>query len=1001
MVKLTKLQWLVCFLLASILGVQAQTDKPVVTIRTQLEFGSAITLYPKTESYDIPISIDFGDGQLETKNIDPNASGYFSKFEGTVKGEVIKIYAPLTKLEADELKITSIKLLQQDKLKYLSLKKNLITKDQLDLVGAPSLETLDLSYNKMSSFDFRPFTALKVLNISHNESVGNILVEGLEKIETIDLSYCDVSVFYPVRLPNLRSLDLNHNTLMELELGDNYPMLSSLNVSKNELTTLNLSKCTELAQLNCDSNAMATLDVSANVKLVRLNCAVNKLKSLNVSHNTELTGLSCGFNDGISALDISSLGKLSDLSCESNKIDFLDLSNATYLKRLNASGNELAFLDFDANGGSLQFVDVRDNKNMTACSINFMFMTLPVHNGRAWSANLLIKGCPGAEQSDPSKIEMQSEDTPWILDVRGDQSATCDQVPIKIIESKNGTMSLTQSTNKYGQEYRPITDKAYIGRLIKAEIKANEGYEFAGIKVNDKLFRHNRFVISEANSTIEPVFLLPSILTLKAKKGHDLSIAFTVPEGSDGLTIDWGDGVRMPYNISSTSLTRLDHKALGETIKIEGEIKHAMLDSYPQVGDFDNDLQGIEIQSQSKLEILELFMNPGIKKLDLRGCPNLQELNCEFCGIETLDVSNLVELKTLRCSGNELRSLDVKNLVNLEDLGIKKNHISEMDLTANTKLKKLEVHTNQLSDIKGLDKLTELEMFNASFNNLSNIDVSKNGKLTALYLSGNQLEKLDLTNNTSLVSLHFDRNKIKHLDLSKNINLGAIHCESNGMTACELNDFYFTLPQHKAIPDYQQNFTLFVKEAESDSHNQAEKAASLIASLKGWKVNYEGDGTGCNEAYIQILPAENGALSLLKSDGGEVKSGDKVKVDTPLTIKAVANEGFHVKHVRANGKNIEDLTIPYVLKGFTVFQLITQQGTAVWVPVEENIFGISNHTILVNCKAQAVSLYDLMGNTIYKGGKEDSYRIEVEPGAYILQITNNQNNMRAYKVIVE
>lgn len=1001
MVKTTRLLWFVVLLLASMLGVQAQTDKPIITLHTQMEFGASITLYPKTESYDIPISIDFGDGKLETKNIDPTASGFFSKFQGIVKGEVIKIYAPLTKLEADELQITSIKCEHQDKLKYLSLKTNLITKDRLDLTGAPALETLDLSYNKMSSFDFRPFTALKLLNVSHNEAVGNVLVEGLDNIETIDLSYCDVSVFYPVRLPKLRNLDLNHNALMDLQLGDNYPMLSSLNVSKNELTTLDLSKCVELTQFNCDSNAMTALDVSANVELIRLSCAANKLKSLNVSHNVQLTGLACGFNDGITTLDISNLSKLSDLSCESNKIDFLDFSNTTYLKRLNASDNELSFIDFNSNGGNLQFVDIRNNKNMTACSINFMFMTLPLHNGKAWSANLLIKGCPGAEQSDPSKIVMQSEDTPWIPDVSGDKSATCDQVPIKIIESKNGTMSLTQSTDKYGQDYKPVTDKAYIGRLIKAEVQANEGYEFAGIKVNDKLWRHSQFIISEADANIEPIFLLPSVLVLKVKKGHDLSVAFSVPEGNEGLVVDWGDGVKMPYKVSSTGLTRLEHKALGETIKIEGEIKHAMLDSYPGVGDFDNDLQGIEVQSQPKLESLELFMNPGITALDLKECPNLQELNCEFCGLQTLDVSNLAALKILKCSGNALRALDVKDLIHLEDLGIKKNLISNIDLTNNTELKKLEVHTNELSEIKGLDKLVELEAFNASFNKLTGVDVSKNIKLVTLALSGNQLERLDLTNNVNLVSLHFDKNKIKSLDLSKNINLGVIHCESNGMTACELNDFYFTLPQHKPIPDYQQNFTLFVKEAKSDTHNQAEKAASLIAALKGWKINYEGDGSGCDAAYVEILPVENGALTLQKSDGSEVKSGDKVKIDTPLTIKATANEGFHVAHVRANGKTIEDTTIPYTVKGFTVFQLVIEQGTAVLVPVEENIFSVSEGAILVTGRVKTVSLYDLSGRNIYRADGGDVHRIPVQPGAYILQVVHDQGEAKAYKIIVE
>lgn len=936
-------------------------------------------------------------GKSLLKTSIPNDSGYFARVDGIVKGNIIKIYAPLTKLEIDEAEIDSIAFSNQEELKFLSLKKNQITKANLDLTGAVNLEHIDLSTNNMSSFDFRPYTQLKSINLSNNPAVGNILVEGCEALESIDLSHCDVSVFYPVQLPNLKILNFAHNALMELEIGNLYPALSSLNIDHNDIERIDVTACKELNQLSCDNNSLESLDVSFNLKLSQLSCANNKLKALNVSHNTKLTGLNCANNDGIRTLDISNLGMLTQLSCDHNKIDYLDLRKAIYLKRLTAAGNALTFLDFDGNY-ALQYVDIRDNKNMSACAINFMFMTLPPHNGKTYYDNLLIKGCEGAETSNPAKIVAQDEDQPWQLDVAGNASAQCGLVPITIAKSQHGTAKYTQSTNEFGQNYEPITEQAYLGRVIKAEVKADEGYVFKGIKINDQLFPYEQFVVNESGATVEALFELPTMMTLKAEIGHDMSLAFAVPEGSEGLTIDWGDGQKMQYKVVSEGLTRIEHKAIGETITIEGDVKAAMFDSYPGTGTFENDLRGISIQNQPKMERLELFMNNNIRNIDLSGCPNLRVLNCEYTGISNLDVSHLTKLDTLMCGGNNLNSIDVANLVELKALNIKGNNIRTIDVTNNTKLVKLEVLNNAIQEIIGLDKLIELKQLNASFNEFETIDLSKNTKLIGLALSKNKLKSLDLSNNPNIVTLMFDENNIKSIDLSKNTNLGFISMAGNGMTACELNDFYFLLPKHTPIPNFHLNFDLIVKESESNKHNDAQKAASLIAMLKGWKVNEAGDGTGCDESYVQIEKSENGTITIGDKNGNPVNSGDKVKNNTVLVIKATPADGHILEKVNANGQLVNNLD-EYVVNGYTVFKAFFKVDTSVETPEDAAAFTVAGKTILVD-KAEQVDLYNIAGYRVYSAQKMDSYQIDVEEGAYILKIANN-GKVNAYKVIVK
>lgn len=1002
--KTSKFMWLFVCSLLSLFTVNAQ-EGPSVTMHTTLEHGTSITLFPKTDSKETPIRIDFGDGEIVEKKIDPNSSGYFARFDGAVKGEYIKIYAPLISLEADELDIDQFSLNGQDKLIRLSLKKNLIDKENLDIMGAPNLEILDLSYNRMSSYDFRPYKNLKQLNLSHNPSVGNILLsEGID-IEAIDLSYCDVSVFYPISLPKLSSINLSHNALMNLEIADHYPNLSALNVEHNDLEELDVTKCYELAQLVCDSNRLTSIDVTFNAKLTQLNCAVNQIQHLNVSNNKILTSLSCGHNN-ISELDITNLAMLTQLSCENNKIDFLNLPSATFLKRLTANDNKLHFLDFDQNRGSLQFVDIRNNENTTAASINFMFQTLPEHNGRSYSSNFLIKGCTGAEHSDPSLINMNTGgDNDWILDINGDGHIADpsfdynQKYPIIVKQSQFGTMTLTQSTNKYGQDYKPVQNEVYVGRVIKADVNPQVGYIFKGILINGQLFAHNIFVINEPNSTIEPLFEKPSIIKLRVDQEQELSFALSVPEGKEGVTIDWGDGVKVPYKVATTGLTRINQKAISETVIIEGAIKKAVFDSYPGMdAGIDNNLKGIEITSQKSLKSLELFMNQRIGSLDLTECPNLTTLNCEYCGLTSLNLDGLTKLDTLMCGGNSLKELNLEHLNNLVELNVKGNNLTRLNVTNSPKLVKLVVTNNSLSAIEGLDKLSKLKSLDVSFNSFEELDLSKNAELIGLSVQNNNLTTLDLSKNAELVTFNFNNNNIKALDLSNNQKLGYVSLAGNAMTACQLNDFYYTLPNHVDIEGFQLNFTLFTSDNQGNK-NDADHAESKIAVLKGWKLNYEGDGSGCDEVYIDVVPVKNGSLTIKNATNSVVVPGTKVKKSTKLTFEAKADDGFHCAFLQANGKKIE-MNEPYTIERYTIFRLAIQKGTAI-ENVEQNIFRVENGTLIVEQPSSNVVLYDMSGNTLFTSEVKDVVEISVKPGAYILKVTNGGNGTQVYKVIVK
>ena len=137
--------------------------------------------------------------------------------------------------------------------------------------------------------------------------------EEVEQVITIEI--------YPATgITTLQGIE--HFTKLE-ELG--------CDISQSKLTSLDVSKNTELKELWCnstnkrDSNKLTSLDVSKNTKLEVLWCRFNRLTSLDLSKSTELTVLMCDGNQ-LTSLDLSKNTSLTSLDCSSNQLASLDLS---------------------------------------------------------------------------------------------------------------------------------------------------------------------------------------------------------------------------------------------------------------------------------------------------------------------------------------------------------------------------------------------------------------------------------------------------------------------------------------------------------------------------------------------------------------------------------------------------------------------------------------------------------------------------------------------------
>ena len=187
---------------------------------------------------------------------------------------------------------------------------------------------------------------------------------------------------------NITGLDASHNTeLAELFCSNN--KLTALDISSNIkleklycfgnlIPSIDISRNTELTELDCSDNQIVALDVSKNTKLTKLLCANNKLAALDARSNTKLEQLYC-FGNLIPSIDVSSNTELTELDCSNNQIVALDVSKNTKLTKLLCANNKLVALDASNNtkleqlycfGNSLPQLDLKTNTYLSSLYCN-------------------------------------------------------------------------------------------------------------------------------------------------------------------------------------------------------------------------------------------------------------------------------------------------------------------------------------------------------------------------------------------------------------------------------------------------------------------------------------------------------------------------------------------------------------------------------------------------------------------------------------------------------
>lgn len=223
----------------------------------------------------------------------------------------------------------------------------------------------------MKKFVFGFLLLITAQAYSQLDAQGNIIFQDSRFKSILLFSNIDKNSdkqISPSECLNVTSLDLNNTGATKITSANElsyFVNLTSLDISSNSLTSLDVKKLTKLNTLNFRLNAIEKIDLSKNTALTTLICDGNNyLDSLNLKNLTSLQRLDIGTNYVMKEIDLTSNVNLKTLWAQNTDIINLDLTKNVNLTSVFFVTSELESISFPAST-KLVSIDLSYNKLKT------------------------------------------------------------------------------------------------------------------------------------------------------------------------------------------------------------------------------------------------------------------------------------------------------------------------------------------------------------------------------------------------------------------------------------------------------------------------------------------------------------------------------------------------------------------------------------------------------------------------------------------------------------
>ena len=240
--------------------------------------------------------------------------------------------------------------------------------DLSGLENFTNVKVVNCSGNSIASINVNTLIQLEELKANNNVITSVVLFGAASSLKKIDLNNNQLTSLNTDNFINLTTLYAYNNSLANISFNNN-PLLASLNLRINFLTSLDVSVLPSLSWVSCDDNDLVSLNVSGLSQIDEIVCSNNLLTSLNLNGLTTLRILYCGGNQ-INTINLSTLSTLSILECSNNPLSFITVDGLTNLVFLNVSNTTISTIDCSQSGVvqlwasyclNLQTINVQNN----------------------------------------------------------------------------------------------------------------------------------------------------------------------------------------------------------------------------------------------------------------------------------------------------------------------------------------------------------------------------------------------------------------------------------------------------------------------------------------------------------------------------------------------------------------------------------------------------------------------------------------------------------------
>ncbi|MTH15477.1 T9SS type A sorting domain-containing protein [Flavobacterium sp. LC2016-01] len=630
-----------------------------------------------------------------------------------------------------------------------------------------------------------------------------------------------------------------------------------------KLTTVDISKNVNLTVLDVSYNQITSLDVTHNPLLISFNCSVNKLTAIDVSKNVKLDNLNIS-NNLITELNISEIPTLRYLSADYTRLTALDISKNPAIVGLLCNNSDLRSLNLKNGKNGLiapQSISFKVNPNLTCIQVdNATTSTANWANAKDAAANYstdcqstlytlipdinfenklidlgIDSGTPDGKvlTSNVSSLTILDLGTNTIItDLTGIQDFTalqrlyCHGNTGRLGDGGNGkltTIDVSKNVNltvldvSYNQlanldvTNNPllISLNCHVNKFTSIDVSKN-------IKLDNLNVSHNliteldiskiptlRYLSTDytkltaldisSNPAMVGLFCNNNDLrSLNLKNGKNeliapQSISFKVNPNLTCIQVDnaatsttnWANAKDAAANYST------DCQSATYTLIPDSNFEKKLITLGIDSGTPDG---RVLTSSVNKITDLDISYSSITNLTGLEAFTSLTSLKCNGnYTLIALDITKNKALRTLDCNNNYLVTyLDLSQNLDLVSLNCTANKLGTLDVAKNKNLTSLECSSNKLSylDVSNNTALTKL---NVGYNSLTILNVSKNTELTSLTCTSNQIDNLDISTNTKLLELWAGNNQYSTLNVSKNTALNTLVCNTNKLTALDVS----------------------------------------------------------------------------------------------------------------------------------------------------------------------------------------------------------------------